>query len=38
MRRKKYWLIPIFLVIALFGGLIVMTQGSAISPLIYTLF
>lgn len=36
--RKKYWLIPIFLVLAVFGVLIVMTQGSAISPLIYTMF
>jgi len=36
--RKKYWLVPIFLVLALFGGLIVLTQGSAIAPFIYTLF
>ena len=36
--RKKYWLIPIFLVLILFGGLIVMTQGSAVAPFIYTLF
>jgi len=38
IRRKKYWLMPIFLVLAVFGVLIVMTQGSAISPLIYTMF
>lgn len=36
--RKKYWLLPVFLVMALFGGLIVLTQGSAIAPFIYTLF
>jgi len=36
--RKKYWLIPIFLMAALLGGLIVMAQGSAIAPFIYTLF
>jgi uncharacterized protein DUF5989 len=36
--RKKYWLVPIILVLALFGGLIVLTQGSAVAPFIYTLF
>ena len=36
--RKKYWLVPILLVMALFGALIVLTQGSAIAPFIYTLF
>jgi len=36
--RKKFWLLPIFLVMALFGGLIVLTFGSAVSPFIYTLF
>jgi len=36
--RKKYWLAPIFIVLALFGGLIVLTQGSAVAPFIYTLF
>jgi len=36
--RKKYWLLPILLVMALFGGLIVLSQGSAVSPFIYTLF
>ncbi|PCK08159.1 MAG: hypothetical protein COA42_10580 [Alteromonadaceae bacterium] len=38
MVRKKFWLLPIFLVLALLGGLIVLTQGSAIAPFIYTLF
>ena len=36
--RKKFWLLPIFIMLALFGGLIVMSQGSAIAPFIYTLF
>lgn len=36
--RKKLWLLPILLTLALFGGLIVLTQGTALAPLIYTLF
>tara|TARA_B100000886_G_scaffold224719_1_gene156428 strand:- start:1747 stop:1896 length:150 start_codon:yes stop_codon:yes gene_type:complete len=36
--RKKYWLLPILIVLALFGGLIVLTQGTAIAPFIYTIF
>jgi hypothetical protein len=36
--RKKFWLLPILLMMALLGGLIVLSQGSAIAPLIYTLF
>lgn len=36
--RKKFWLAPIILVMVLLGALIVMTQGSAIAPFIYTLF
>jgi hypothetical protein len=36
--RKKYWLLPIILILALFGGLIVLTQGSALAPFIYTIF
>ena len=36
--RKKFWLMPIILVMALFGGLIVLSQGSAVAPFIYTLF
>ena len=36
--RKKYWLLPIILMMALLGGLIVLTQGSVIAPFIYTLF
>jgi len=36
--RKKYWLLPILLVLIIFGGLIVLTQGSAVAPFIYTIF
>ncbi len=36
--RKKFWLAPILVVLAMFGGLIVLTQGSAVAPFIYTLF
>jgi len=36
--RKKFWLLPMILVLLLFGGLIVLTQGSAVAPFIYTLF
>lgn len=36
--RKKFWLLPILIVMALLGGLLVMTQGTAVAPFIYTLF
>jgi hypothetical protein len=36
--RKKFWLLPIIIVMFVFGGLLVLTQGSAIAPFIYTLF
>ncbi len=36
--RRKYWLLPIMLMMALFGGLIVLTQGTAVAPFIYTIF
>ena len=36
--RKKYWLLPIILTLLLFGGLIILTSGSAIAPFIYTIF
>ncbi len=36
--RKKYWLLPILLMMVVFGGLIVLSQGSAVAPFIYTLF
>jgi len=36
--RKKFWLLPIVVVLLLFGTLIVLTQGSVVAPFIYTLF
>jgi hypothetical protein len=36
--RKKFWLAPIILILLLLGGLIVLSQGSAVAPFIYTLF
>jgi competence protein ComGC len=36
--RKKFWLMPMIIVLMLFGALIVLTQGSAVAPFIYTLF
>jgi hypothetical protein len=36
--RKKFWLLPIMFTMALFGGLIVLSQGSAVAPFVYTLF
>jgi hypothetical protein len=36
--RKKYWLMPIMIMFVLFGGLMVLSQGSAVAPFIYTLF
>ena len=36
--RKKYWLLPIIMVLVLFGGLIILSQGSVIAPFIYTIF
>ena len=35
---KKYWLLPIIIVLVLFGGLIILSQGSAVAPFIYTIF
>jgi hypothetical protein len=36
--RKKYWLFPILLTLVLFGAFIILTQGSALAPFIYTIF
>jgi len=36
--RKKYWLFPIIFVLVIFGSLIVLSQGSAVAPFIYTIF
>lgn len=38
LKRKKFWLLPAILLLLLFGGLIVLTSGTAIAPFIYTLF
>jgi hypothetical protein len=36
--RKKFWLLPLVLMMLVFGGLVILTKGSAIAPFIYTLF
>jgi hypothetical protein len=36
--RRKYWLIPIIIMLAVFGGLVILAKGSAVAPFIYTLF
>jgi hypothetical protein len=36
--RKKFWLLPIIVVMLVMGGLLVLAQGSAVAPFIYTLF
>jgi hypothetical protein len=36
--RKKFWLLPIIIIMLIFGGLLILAQGSAIAPFIYTLF
>jgi hypothetical protein len=36
--RKKYWLVPIILMMVVFGSLLILAQGSAVAPFIYTLF
>jgi hypothetical protein len=36
--RKKFWLLPILLMMLVFGGLVVLTKGSVVAPFIYTLF
>jgi hypothetical protein len=36
--RKKFWLLPVLLVLLLFGGLMILAKGSAIAPFIYTIF
>ena len=37
-RRRKFWLFPVLLAMVLLGGLLVLTQGSALAPFVYTLF
>ncbi len=36
--RKKFWLLPILIVLVVFGGLLVLAQGTAVAPFIYTVF
>ena len=36
--RKKFWLLPIIFVLTIFGGLIILSQGSAVAPFIYAIF
>ncbi|NQU60686.1 MAG: hypothetical protein HQ512_06120 [Rhodospirillales bacterium] len=36
--RKKFWLLPVLVMMAVFGGLVVLSQGSAVAPFIYTIF
>jgi len=36
--RRKFWLLPILIMMVVFGGVVVLTKGSAIAPFIYTLF
>jgi hypothetical protein len=38
LARKKFWLLPILVMSVIFGGLILLTQGTAVAPFIYTLF
>jgi hypothetical protein len=38
LERKKFWLLPVFVLMAIFGSLVVLTKGSAVAPFIYTLF
>ena len=37
-KRKKYWLLPVLLLMAVLGGLLALAHGSAIAPFIYTIF
>ncbi len=36
--RKKFWLLPVFIMLFLFGALLLLAEGSAVAPLIYTIF
>jgi hypothetical protein len=36
--RKKFWLLPLLLMLLLFGGLVILAEGSAVAPFIYTIF
>lgn len=36
--RKKFWLLPLLVLLAIFGGLLILAKGSAVAPFIYTIF
>lgn len=36
--RKKFWMLPIIILMVVFGGLVILAKGSAIAPFIYTIF
>ena len=36
--RKKFWLVPIIVMMVVFGGMVILTKGSAVAPFIYTIF
>jgi Family of unknown function (DUF5989) len=36
--RKKFWLVPVLIMMVIFGGLVAMTKGSIVAPFIYTIF
>ncbi len=38
LKRKKYFLVPLIIFLIIFGGLLVLSQGTAVAPFIYTLF
>jgi hypothetical protein len=38
IRRRQYWMVPVFFMMLVFGGFIVLVEGSAIAPFVYTLF
>jgi len=38
MARKKFWLLPMIIIVVLLGGLLFLAKGSAVAPFIYTLF
>ncbi|MFT3988957.1 DUF5989 family protein [Aestuariivirga sp.] len=37
-QRKKFWLLPLLIILVVFGGLLILAKGSAVAPFIYTIF
>ena len=37
-KRKKYWLLPVFVLLGLVGGIVIMSKGSAVAPFVYAIF